>query len=450
MNGDVFSMVKKVFLRRYAILTSAMKIIKSITVGLFFASVFGAVFFFSSAVSVRADDSVDALQGDITKIEKKLKDAEKKYGALKTNFNQITSTLTSTQQAILRVQNLLAQTTQTIDEKELEIANLDQQLVLERKVLGSLIQELYASDATPLIEVMLAHEDVASLFQQEDSLLSTQEKMSALISDITEMKLRLVEEKSSLAAVKQSHEELLVIQGRQKQNLVAAKNDVQGDLEDQATIVSRLKKELNELQGDLSKILGKSYNAKDIEDAVSFASTRTGVPKGFLFGVLKMETNLGANVGGCTYAQVEAGAEKNYKAKKLGKVAWATFLRRRDTFKTITKELGIDYGKQKVSCNPSNYAGTGGAMGVAQFMPDTWVAYKAEVSAATGHRPPSPWNLTDGVMAMAIKLDRVPGVDKGDRSAWKRAAAAYLGTSYAPYINGILYWADNYKKLLEG
>jgi len=87
-------------------------------------------------------------------------------------------------------------------------------------------------------------------------------------------------------------------------------------------------------------------------------------------------------------------------------------------------------------------------MGVAQFMPDTWVAYKAEVSAATGHRPPSPWNLTDGVMAMAIKLDRVPGVDDGNRSAWKRAAAAYLGTSYAPYINGILYWADNYKKLL--
>ena len=56
--------------------------------------------------------------------------------------------------------------------------------------------------------------------------------------------------------------------------------------------------------------------------------------------------------------------------------------------------------------------------------------------------------LADGVMAMALKLDRVPGVDQGNRSAWKRAAAAYLGTSYAPYINGILYWADNYKKLL--
>ena len=397
---------------------------------------------------VHAADDADALTADIGKIEKKLKDAEKKYGVLESNLNQISTTLTSTQQAILRVQNLLDQTTQTIDQKEIEIANLDQQLVIEKKVLSGLVQELYASDVTPLVEIMLAQEDVMDFFQNEEGLLSTQEKISSIIDEISETKAKLLDEKSSLEEAKQDHEELLSIQSKQKQNLVIAKNDVAGDLEDQATTVKRLKSELSQLQGDLNKILGKSYNAKDIEDAVDFASKKTGVPKGFLFGVLKMETNLGANVGGCTYAQVEDGANASYKAKKLGKVAWATFLRRRDIFKTITKELGIDYRKQKVSCNPRGYVGTGGAMGVAQFMPDTWMAYKSGVISATGHNPPSPWNLTDGVMAMALKLDRVPGVDEGSRSAWKRAAAAYLGTSYAPYINGILYWADNYKKLL--
>lgn len=397
---------------------------------------------------VRADDTTDEVQKDIDKIAKKLKDAEKKYGSLQQNFNQISSTLTSTQQAILRVQNMLNQTTQTIEQKEDEIANLDNQLVLERKILGALIRELSMTDATPLVEVMLAEEDVRNFFQNEEGLLSTQERLASVIDDIHDTKNKMVDEKESLEDVKKDHETLLQIQNRQKQNLVVAKNDVAGDLEDQGAVVNRLKKELNELQGDLNKILGKSYNAKDIEDAVDFASKKTGVPKGFLFGVLKMETNLGANVGGCTYAEVEDGANANYKAKKLGKVAWATFLRRRDIFKTITKELDIDYRKQKVSCNPRGYAGTGGAMGVAQFMPDTWVAYKSAVASATGHNPPSPWNLTDGVMAMALKLDKVPGVDKGERAAWKRAAAAYLGTSYAPYINGILYWADNYKKLL--
>lgn len=424
-----------------------MKNTKNILQYVFFLFVFGW-FFSLSAPYVRAEEDPEEIEDDIAKTEKKLKEAEKKYGALKNDLNQISSTLTSTQQAILRVQNLLNQTTQTIDQKEAEIANLDQQLVLEKKVLGNLLQELYLSNTTPLVEVVLAKDEVANFFQNEDGLLSMQERMTGIIEDITVTKSKITEEKSSLEEAKKDHEELLIIQNKQKQALASQKNEVQEDLEDQATTVSRLKKELNELQGDLSKILGKSYNAKDIEEAVDFASNKTGVPKGFLFGVLKMETNLGANVGGCTYAEVEDGAEKNYKAKKLGKVAWATFLRRRDTFKTITKELDIDYRKQKVSCNPRGYTGTGGAMGVAQFMPDTWVAYKAAVSAATGHRPPSPWNLTDGVMAMALKLDRVPGVDKGERSAWKRAATAYLGTSYAPYINGILYWADNYKKLL--
>jgi membrane-bound lytic murein transglycosylase B len=272
--------------------------------------------------------------------------------------------------------------------------------------------------------------------------------MQGVIQEINSMKSKVLGEKASLEATKQDREELIVLKNRQKQVLVSEKIDVQADVEDQQTIVARLNKELGQLQGDLNTILGKSYNAKDIKDAVDFASKETGVPKGFLFGVLKMETNLGANVGGCTYAQVEDGAMASYKSKKLGKVAWATFQRRRDIFKTITSELDIDYRKQKVSCNPRGYVGTGGAMGVAQFMPDTWVAYKSQVVLKTGHNPPSPWNLTDGVMAMALKLDKVPGVDKGDRSAWKRAAAAYLGTSYAPYINGILYWADHYKELL--
>lgn len=425
-----------------------MKNIKIISSAIIFLGLFGGLIWSALPTAVQAEESADDIQAEYDKTQKKLKEAEKKYGVIEQELNKVNSTLTSTQQAILRVQNLLNQTTQTIDQKEVEIANLDQQLGLEKKVLGNLVQELYLSDVTPLVEVVLSEEDVTSFFQNEEGLLSTQDKMISIIEEITETKAKLSDEKLSLEEAKKDHEELLSIQNKQKQNLVATKNEVQEDLEDQATTVNRLKKELSELQGDLSKILGKSYNAKDIEDAVDFASKKTGVPKGFLFGVLKMETNLGANVGGCTYAQVEDGANASYKAKKLGKVAWATFLRRRDIFKTITKELDIDYRKQKVSCNPRGYVGTGGAMGVAQFMPDTWMGYKTAVTAATGHRPPSPWNLTDGVMAMALKLDRVPGVDEGNRSAWKRAAAAYLGTSYAPYINGILYWADNYKKLL--
>ncbi len=391
-----------------------------------------------------ASDDTECLNNQIDKIETKLKKETQQLNVLKQDLNQINSSLTSTQQTIIRVQNLLNQTKQTIDQKEQEIMNLEQQLGLEKKVLGGLIQEMYFTGTVPLVEVMFVKDDLTNVFQGNDNLLSTQEKMQEVIREINDMKEKVANEKLSLEDVKKDHETLLQIKNRQKQGLISDKLDTQSDIEDQQTVINRLQKELNQLQGDLNIILGKSYNAKDIKDAVDFVSKETGVPKGFLMGVLKMETNLGANVGGCTYAQVEDGALANYKAKKLGKVAWATFQRRRDIFKQITSELGIDYRKQKVSC----YAGTGGAMGVAQFMPDTWNAYKARVASATGHNPPSPWNLTDGVMAMGKKLAMVPGVTGGNRSAWKRAAAIYLGTSYAPYINGILYWADHYKELL--
>lgn len=388
------------------------------------------------------------INDQISSLEKKLKDASKKKDALQQNLDQINTSLTSTQQIIQKTQVLLNEATQTITQKENEIANLEQQLTLEKEVLKGLIREMYSVDSVEYPEIVLLGENILGLFQQDDNLFSTQEKMQGVIQDINDMKAKVADEKSALEDTKKDQERLLVIKNQQKQSLVANKIDTQSSIEDQQTVINRLNSELNQLQSDLSVILGKSYNAKDIKEAVDFASKETGVPRGFLFGVLKMETNLGANVGGCTYAQVEDGAMASYKAKKLSKAAWATFQKRRDLFKSITAELDIDYRKQKVSCNPKGYTGTGGAMGVAQFMPDTWIAYKSAVISATGHNPPSPWNLTDGVMAMALKLDKVPGVDDGNRTAWKKAAAAYLGTSYAPYINGILYWADHYKELL--
>lgn len=422
---------------------------KSIQTGFFLIlfSVFVTLLFVIPVgnVIVSAEDDVDEIEEDIEKLEKKIKEATRKKDALEGSLSQINSSLSSTQQAIQKTLVLLNTTEQTIEQKEQEIGNLELQMRLEREVLKKLIREMYFTADVPFAKVMLTEDE--NYFQDNDNLFSTQEKMQEVVRSIADMKTRVTDEKVSLEDVKKDHEELLVLKNKQKAVLVSEKVETQSDINEQQADINRLKRELSELEGDLSKLLGKSYNAKDIKEAVEFASKATGVPKGFLFGVLKMETNLGANVGGCTYAEVEAGAEKNYKSGKLSKKSWTTFQWRRDLFKGITKELDIDYKKQKVSCNPRGYTGTGGAMGVAQFMPDTWNGYKSSVASATGHRPPSPWNLTDGVMAMAQKLDRVPGVDDGNRTAWKKAAAAYLGTSYAPYINGILYWADHYKEL---
>ena len=104
----------------------------------------------------------------------------------------------------------------------------------------------------------------------------------------------------------------------------------------------------------------------------------------------------------------------------------------------------------KVSCALSY--GIGGAMGIAQFMPTTWTGYEARISGATGHNPPDPWNLVDGITGMAIKLKNDGA---GSKSGEKNAAARYYCGSNINrsicqnYAKKVLYWADNYKTLLD-
>lgn len=413
-----------------------MKNTKIILSGLFFVGAMSFLFAFLPSPMSHAEESASELEDDIEKYEKKYNEEVKELNALQQNFNQISSNLTSTQTAILRVTNLLNQTTQTIDQKQTEITNLDNQLAFERKILGGLLQELYLSDATPLAEVILTKEDVASLFQNKDGLLSTQEKISSVIDDISDTKNKLTEEKASLEDVKKDHEELLTLQNKQKQTLVSQKLDVQEDLEDQQATVSELQSKLNEMKGDLNKLLGKSYDAKNIKDAIEFASDRTGIREGFLFGMLSVESRLGASVGGCDYKQSRMSAY------------------RLTIFKEIASDLDYDYKKLKVSCPPRNYSGTGGAMGAAQFMSDTWKGYKSVIASRTGHKTPDPWNLTDGVMAMASKLANDGGAKSGSTTitspcTGKKISVKWETYASMRYLGWSCYALNNYSKTIQ-
>jgi membrane-bound lytic murein transglycosylase B len=185
----------------------------------------------------------------------------------------------------------------------------------------------------------------------------------------------------------------------------------------------------------------------EIKEAVDFASNVTGVRKDFLMGMLAMESDFGKNTGGCTYEEVEEGAEKSYKKGLLSQRAWGTFNHRREVIKGITDDLGYDYRKIKVSCNPSRYSGTGGALGVPQFMPDTWMEYKDRIADVVGKKNPDPWDTNDGVVAMALKLSDVYGVTAHNRSAERNAAKLYLsGTTswkYDWYANRVVYWKES-------
>lgn len=397
---------------------------------------------------VFAQDSANAIESDISKLNRKLKAAEAEKAALANELTRINSSLTAAQKAIAAAKTRIAEATNDIDRKQAEIDLIQERVEGNRIILGGLLREMQAESKDPLFSAVLSGEEVTRVLNDPDRFESIGERMNAILDDIHASQDQTAQEQQDLERMKQAHEAVLGDKLEEKQALAADQQETAADLADQQKIVNRLRKEIAELQSDLSKLTGKSYDAKDIRDAVEFASDKTDVPEGVLYGFLKMETNLGANTGQCTYAEVEKVSVARYK--KYGskyKASIALLYKRRDLFYDLVKELGYSKDK-KVSCSPSGYIGQGGAMGVPQFMSDVWAGYDGQIASNTGHKTPDPWNLTDGVMAMALKL-RKAGATSSKESVIRSASISYLGGFNSGYYNGIVYWSKNYKLLFK-
>lgn len=377
-----------------------------------------------------------------------LEDALKDKAKLESNLGQIQQNVAVKQKVISTTQAVITDTAATIARKEAEIQAALDRLGLQQEILKDILQQMYVAKSQPAVGIVLAGTEFSKAFGNVDNLVTLEDRLISISNDIADSKDKVASEKQELADLKAGKEKVLAATVAQKKELVADQLEVQSDIKEKEATIEELNQKLAELQSDLNVLTGKSYNAKDIREAVEYASSKTGVPKGVLYGFLKMETNLGANTGQCTYEEVEKVAIARYK--KYGskyKASIALLYKREDLFYDLVKKLG--YGKnKKVSCSPKGYIGQGGAMGVSQFMSDVWNSYSPRIAANTGNSTPDPWSLTDGVMAMAIKL-KGAGATSDSPAAIKKASINYLGTFYANYYNGIVYWSKNYKKLFD-
>ena len=93
-----------------------------------------------------------------------------------------------------------------------------------------------------------------------------------------------------------------------------------------------------------------------------------------------------------------------------------------EPFLEITKEVGRDYTKTRVSCPFS--VGYGGAMGPAQFIPSTWQLSKARIASTLGVSVADPWNPEHAFMASAFYLTDL-GAVSGSFTAERNAACKY-------------------------
>jgi len=369
--------------------------------------------------ALAADDAGD-IQDKIDSTQKKINQTQKTLDASQTQLQQNKKQVSSTQ-------SILQQTETEISRKENEIKNISDRIELNRQILASYIREMYFNNQDDVIVQLALNADMSfnDLADNADNLISAKEKVLGILEEIQADKNQLVQSQNELAEKKDQHQKILKGQLGQQ---VEIKQDI---VQAQATL-SELNAKINKLRGELSDLLGENVSFDDVVKAAGFAAEATGVRKDFILGMLVVESGLGRYTGGCT-------AEKSRMSSyRLG------------IFKNICKELDYDWKKKKVSCPPSSYKGTGGAMGVAQFMSDTWLGYKSSIAAKTGNNPPDPWSLTDGVVGMALKLARGGATSKsGECKAAKLYLSGSTSSKYQWYCDRVAYWSKNYEDKMD-
>lgn len=354
---------------------------------------------------------------------------ENEIGQLNAKINQITLEIRGLELSVNKTKLEIGETEGGIKESEDAIAK-------HKNALAQYINIAYQNDQTTLTEILFNNENLSDFFNYLNDLQNTQDNLRVTIQSVKTLKAELEERQTDLESKKTDLEHLIGIQAVQKRSLDINKKGKDGLLKETKGQEARFQELIKRSQKDIEKIRKQltflQQHGITAEDAVKYgqlAAIRAGIRPAFLLAILEIESRLGQNVGTGNWKDdmyecyIRLGT-KYYPNKK------SYYLQRAETeknaFFAIIGKLGLNPDSVKVSREP-NY-GCGGAMGPAQFIPSTWVAYEEEVARLTGHNPPNPWNIEDAFMASAIKLAR-GGADKKTRTTESGAARAYIGGS---------------------
>ncbi len=368
-------------------------------------------------------EQIRQIQAQIAEYESQIETNSSKATTLKGEINTLERQISKIQLAIRSLQAEISKTSLEIKETEKEISQRQSQLQTQLAALGKYIRDQRQLDDHSLTEILFQNDSLSDFFSDIKNLSTAQNRVQGFIASVQEIKNDLESRNEDLRDKKSDLEELRGIQDSERASLqssISRKNELfketKGEEARYQKLVQKSKQDLAKIQEQISNL---QKNGVSVQDAVTYgklAAERSGIRPAFLLAILEVETGLGRNVGTGNWMD---DMVKCYL--RLGKPQRAET--EKNAFLKITSQLGIDPNSVKVSKEP-NY-GCGGAMGPAQFLASTWLAYQERVAAVTGHNPPNPWNIEDAFTAAAIKLAQ-GGASSKTRQGEIGAAKAYI------------------------
>ncbi|MBV9349807.1 MAG: lytic murein transglycosylase [Patescibacteria group bacterium] len=372
---------------------------------------------------------LDQLNSQIAAQQQVLEQAQNQGSSLQRDIAVLNAQIQKDELSIkardLKIQSL----TGDIGQKNDTIVSLDSKLGREQQSLADILRKTRALDEYTVAEVVLSSESVSTFFEDLDSFASIKGALQQSFTDIGNTKTETAQEKTDLEDKRANEQELRqqqVIQEKQVQAnkaqqqtlLTAVKNQAskyQSAIQANQKVVASIEAELFALRDTAAIPFGQALSYADL------ASQKTGVRSAFILGILKQESDLGANIGSCYVTDISTGAGIG---KNSGTPFASVMKSPRDTlpFQAITGALGISWATAPVSCPQGG--GYGGAMGPSQFIPSTWQLYAGRLASALGVSTANPWNAKDAIMATAMYLADIGG-SGGNYTAERNAACKY-------------------------
>lgn len=378
------------------------------------------------------EKQIQSLDASIKKKEGEIKSVEKQLEALEENISKVKLEIHKT--------SLEAQETSLEIEKIQEEISVKESIIeYQKKVIREYLRIMYESDAESFLEILFSGEKFSESWNDIEAIQNVQSEIQEALANLKNQKTILGEKEEILLKKQEEQNALLEMQNAQKESLnfsqiqkeTFLKKSQNKKEEFESSIASSesrkriLREEIFQLKSS-----GVSMTMQKALETARYAAGRTGIRPEFLLGLLKVESDLGNNVGSGNYKTDMNPAQH-------------------EAFFSITKKLGIDPETAPVSKKPSAYKGWGGAMGPAQMMPKTWLGYETDVARLTGHNPPSPWNNEDAFTAAALKLSRDGASSQKQEDEWKAAMLYLAGSNWnnpklAWYGNRVLELAEVY------
>lgn len=358
------------------------------------------------------DDKIKQLENQIEQYNQEITKKQSEAQSLANQVSIFELQIKQSQAEIDATTITIKQLISAISSKEKSISQKENEIKDQNILLGAYLRQVARSDQGSLLEFLLKNRKFSDFFNDLNSISNIQNQIHITLSNIKDLKEKLIKEKENLEEDKIEQEQLKRIQIRQKASIESTKKAKQ-KLLDQTKGQEKLYQQLIiKARADIETIRNQPYNLAmgfkmTFEEALSNAikaSNYTGVRPAYLMAILKIESDWGGNVG---------------------KGNWRTDMHPRDfnAFAAVTSALGLNPDSTPVSKKP--YYGWGGAMGPAQFIPTTWILYEAAVANLTGHKPPSPWNIEDAFTASGLMLAGSEA-NKQTAAAETKAAKIYI------------------------